>query len=336
MDSARVYTKRILDDLRIASEYFSDVELVLKEQKIETNSLVLAALSGMMNSALKDLIYENIDEKIQVIIPDSEIDFGLVSSLFRDVLFSLDEDLELEGKYQDVLDYLDIKSSFHSFIKTNTPIGVATSTQIKHVCEFCNKSFNLKKLLSRHVRTFHIENPYKCKDCGRLCRNQSELKIHERVHTKERPHKCTQCQNCYTQVSHLNEHIKNVHYGSNDFISGKNICEICGLILSSRGAVQRHMKQHEDVPHLPLSPPSPLTPSPPPSPSISVLSTLPPAPSPDRNFEATIGVNELKIVDRETEKSEEKLTTNSQKLVCDFEGCGKVLKTHSSLKLHLK
>ena len=207
-------------------------------------------------------------------------------------------------------------------------MAVSSTHHIKHVCEFCNKSFNLKKLLTRHVRTFHSENPYKCSDCGRLCRNQSELKIHQRVHTKQRPHKCTECRRCFTQVSHLNEHIKNIHYGPDDLVSGKNICEICGLILSSRGAVQRHMKQHEEVPPLSLAPQSP---SPPPSPPA-----LLPAHSPTQKFESMLGSNDLNIIDNVVEDIQEKPTVRPLKMVCDFEGCGKVLKTHSSFKLHLK
>ena len=182
MESTRVYTRRILDDLSIASRLFSDVELVFKDQKIATSSLVLAALSGMMNDALKDLIYENIDEKIKVIIPDSEIDFYLVSTLFTEVLFNTNEELELEDKYHEVLDYLDIKSSFESTKSKSATVVTTATTYIKHVCQFCDKSFNLKKLLSRHVRTFHSENPFKCNQCGRLCRNQSELNIHQ-VHS---------------------------------------------------------------------------------------------------------------------------------------------------------
>ena len=86
MDPIKVYTRRILDDLRIASELFSDVELVSKDQKIVTSSLILASLSGTLNAALQDLIYENIDVKIQVILPSSEIDFYVVSSLFTEIL----------------------------------------------------------------------------------------------------------------------------------------------------------------------------------------------------------------------------------------------------------
>ena len=121
MDSTRVYTKRILDDLKVTSAYFADVEFVWKDQKIPTSSLILAALSGMMSTALKDLVYDNIDEKIKIILPDSEIDFSLVSSFFRTVLFSPDEDLELDEKYHELLDYLDIKSlGFH----THTTVGL--------------------------------------------------------------------------------------------------------------------------------------------------------------------------------------------------------------------
>ena len=331
MDSTRVYTRRILHDLNIASRLFSDVELVFKDQKIATSSLILAALSGMMNAALKDLIYENIDEKIQVIIPDTEIDFYLVSTLFTDFLFNSNEELELDEKYHEVLDYLDIKSSFECSKSKSTAVGTAATTHIKHVCQFCDKSFNLKKLLSRHVRTFHSENPFKCNQCGRLCRNQSELNIHQRVHTKERPHKCTQCRRSFTQVSHLNEHTKNIHYGPDDATSGKNICEICGLILSSKGAVQRHMKQHEDVhPASPSPPPRP--PSLSPSPSPPPLD--PPSPDPPQKIESILEAEAMDV--NFAEQLVERSSVRPLKLMCDFEGCGKILKTHSSFKLHIK
>lgn len=138
MDSTRVYTKRILDDLKVASAFFADVEFVWKDQKIPTSSLILAALSGMMSTALKDLVYENIDDRIQIIVPDSEIDFGLVSSLFRNILFSPDEDLELDEKYHEVLDYLDIKSS-----------GLHTHSTVGLCCQL------LLILFSRFYNLFH-------------------------------------------------------------------------------------------------------------------------------------------------------------------------------------
>ena len=140
MDSTRVYTKRILDDLKVASAFFADVEFVWKDQKIQTSSLILAALSGMMSTALKDLVYENIEDMIQIIVPDSEIDFGLVASLFRNILFSPDEDLELDEKYHEVLDYLDIKSSG---LHTHTTVDLCCQEISKKVLKTFNTGFDI-------------------------------------------------------------------------------------------------------------------------------------------------------------------------------------------------
>ena len=106
----------------------------------------------------------------------------------------------------------------------------------------------------RHIRTFHDNNPNKC-SCGRLCRSKSELIIHQRVHTKEKPHTCQFCHKSFSQISHLNEHTNSLHNNNQQSEESENklplqrgakntICEICGLALSSRGAVQRHMQTH--------------------------------------------------------------------------------------------
>ena len=68
MESIKVYAKRILPDLKSASEHFSDVQLVSNEQVdycINTNSLILASLSPTLNSALKDL-FNRITERFLV------------------------------------------------------------------------------------------------------------------------------------------------------------------------------------------------------------------------------------------------------------------------------
>ena len=211
MESIKVYAKRILPDLKSASEHFSDVQLVSNEQVdyyINTNSLILASLSPTLNSALKDLFNDNLEEKIKIIVPsESGIDFQLLQDFFKDALFdaSNEDDRLIDKKYAEVLDFLGIKSVPHASKAKPTFQG------LKHQCHVCKKSFNLRKLLARHIRTFHYENPHKCLDCGRLCRSQSELKIHMRVHTKERPHQCSRCDKTFTQVSHLNEHLNNVH-----------------------------------------------------------------------------------------------------------------------------
>ena len=195
------------------------------------------------------------------------------------------------------------------FIYNNT-IFFTQASATKHLCTVCNKSFNLRKLLIRHIRTFHDENPNKCPECDRLCRSKSELIIHQRVHTKEKPHECQFCEKSFSQVSHLNEHINALHNNlQNKSNRSQNICEICGLVLSSKGAVQRHMQIHlknEDIIEQPL---------------IVV--------------EETVDVMQQNVLESISEIPEENENYDTnKKYICDFENCGKILKTYTSLKLH--
>ena len=86
-----------------------------------------------------------------------------------------------------------------------------------------------------------FQNPNTCPDCGKPCRSQSELQIHQRSHTKERPHTCHICHKAFTQVSHLNEHLRVIH--DNDH---EEICEVCGLAFPSKVTVLKHMKIHQN------------------------------------------------------------------------------------------
>ena len=310
MEALKVYTKRLLGDMKKCISSFSDVELVCGDQKIITNSLVIASLSETLSNALKDLIYENLEERVKVIIPESDVDSDVLSKFFDDILFNTNEDLYLDENFKDVLDYLDIKFK---------PIKKTISRQIvKFSCRICDKSFSLKKLLARHNRTFHSDNPNKCALCGKLCRNPSEMRIHLRVHTKERPYKCSHCPKTYTQMSHLNEHLNSLHFGKEDIIEAQNICEICGLIFSSKSAVKKHKKIH------PAIEPS--------EPIIQIEEPYPKETIEENETDQKID-NDPTIFEDETDSKKNPLT---QKLVCEIKGCGKTLKTYSSFKLHIK
>ncbi len=299
MEAIKVYTQRIIEDLRVANKLFADVELISGKNVLSMNSLILAALSSTLRDAFKDI--EHLEENIKVILPE-DLDFDLLTKLFDETLFSTCANFVIDEHYMDIMTMLDIKlvpplSELDNLVK---PLGRPGNT--RHTCKLCKKSFSLKKLLARHIRTFHCENPNTCEQCGRLCRSQSELSIHMRVHTKERPHQCVHCRRSFTQVSHLNEHVNTVHYGCKNPQESKpkNICETCGAVLSTRTALQRHVKAHNQ-------------------PKV--------APSVPENVE--------KPVEEETTMEEEAEASNPTLLVCNFEDCGKVLKTYSSFKLHL-
>jgi hypothetical protein len=163
MEALKVYTQRILSDLKVCSRTFSDVELIQDGRSLETSSLVLASLSSMLCSAMNPLISANLEEKLKIILP-SEVDFEEVQEFFDQLLFKDDHEVSPDFKsldaFEDTLGCLGIS------VNTMAPLQVKSSSSsssgVKHPCAICKKSFNLKKLLTRHIRTFHANNPHTC------------------------------------------------------------------------------------------------------------------------------------------------------------------------------
>ena len=158
MDAIKVYTRRIINELKIANEQFADVEIVQSngEGVLRVNSLVLAALSSNLANAMKDLQYHDAEDLIKIIIPPEEIDFNLMRTFFENVVFSPDENLHLDQRYLDELfPYLGIElSSPSSIIQSQEMVHPRIPMLVpkeKHQCTVCHKSFNLRKLLVRHI-----------------------------------------------------------------------------------------------------------------------------------------------------------------------------------------
>ena len=290
------YFKGILKDLQKAQVEFSDAEIVASNgQSILSNTLILASLSPNLKSLLKNHLTTSEkhwiapEEKIKILIPD--LDFHLLQTFFQEIIFTGKEDLELDRlAWQDVISLLGITHESEADTCLSGLINHASGQS----CPICLKQFGQAKLLKRHMKTYHEENPNTCLECGKLCRSQSELQIHQRIHTKERPHTCQICQKSFTQVSHLNEHLRSQHDEDNE-----EICEICGLAFHSKLAVQKHMKTHQ------------------------------------AQSDETLGP---KINQGQTDESNSVRVGKSSKvktLVCPHENCGKILKTHTSLKLHV-
>ena len=166
MDAIKVYTRRIINELKIANEQFADVKIVQSngEGVIKVNSLVLGALSSNLANAIQDLLYHT-EDCIKIIITE-DIDFEMMRTFFENVVFSPDETLELDQRYLELFSYLGIELSpiRHSCIQQEIaqPQIPTMVHKEKHQCTVCHKSFNLRKLLVRHIRTFLDNNSNKC------------------------------------------------------------------------------------------------------------------------------------------------------------------------------
>lgn len=91
----------------------------------------------------------------------------------------------------------------------------------KFHCQICNKSFNLQRLLNRHMKCHSDVKRYLCTFCGKGFNDTFDLKRHTRTHTGVRPYKCNLCEKSFTQRCSLESHC----------LKGKNYTYIITLFL---------------------------------------------------------------------------------------------------------
>lgn len=81
----------------------------------------------------------------------------------------------------------------------------------KFQCRQCSKSFQLQRLLNRHMKCHSDIKRYLCTFCGKGFNDTFDLKRHTRTHTGVRPYKCNLCEKSFTQRCSLESHCLKVH-----------------------------------------------------------------------------------------------------------------------------
>ncbi|XP_069509243.1 zinc finger protein 586-like isoform X2 [Ambystoma mexicanum] len=77
-------------------------------------------------------------------------------------------------------------------------------------CTECEKSFGVKRNLSRHLKTHkeQRERPYECIECKKTFSEKCNLIIHKRTHTGEKPYQCTECEKRFSIKANLVTHLR--------------------------------------------------------------------------------------------------------------------------------
>lgn len=70
-----------------------------------------------------------------------------------------------------------------------------------YICSACDKVFQHKSTLVRHVKTHSGEKPFRCSVCEKCFTQKDSLKIHMRHHTGERPFICSVCEKDFSTHS---------------------------------------------------------------------------------------------------------------------------------------
>ncbi|KAJ1079809.1 hypothetical protein NDU88_000044 [Pleurodeles waltl] len=79
-------------------------------------------------------------------------------------------------------------------------------------CTECDKSYDLKGKLIRHMVTHSGVRPYPCTECGKSFYQMPHLIRHHRTHSGEKPYACSFCHKRFNRKDNLNGH-ERIHTG---------------------------------------------------------------------------------------------------------------------------
>ncbi|XP_052757218.1 zinc finger protein 808-like [Galleria mellonella] len=110
---------------------------------------------------------------------------------------------------------------------------------LQYKCNVCDKSFDRRYTLSRHMKRDHLEErDFQCQLCAYRCFTNNELRVHMVKHNGERIFECSVCKKSYARKKTLKEHMR-IHNNDRRFA-----CAICGQAFVQKCSLKGHLKTH--------------------------------------------------------------------------------------------
>lgn len=110
----------------------------------------------------------------------------------------------------------------------------------QHFCEWagCNKTFNARPKLARHMLMHSGYTPFQCSYCDTRMKTKDAMVKHERTHTGEKPFDCDVCHKKFATSTELSTH-KTVHTGKRP-----HTCMVCQQTFADSSNLSKHKKSH--------------------------------------------------------------------------------------------
>ncbi|XP_068225141.1 zinc finger protein 813-like [Palaemon carinicauda] len=105
-------------------------------------------------------------------------------------------------------------------------------------CNVCSKTFNVKNNLIRHLGIHTEQKSYNCDVCSKTYTTRAHLTVHLRIHSGERPYKCNVCSKTFTAKHNLTAHLR-IHTGERPYK-----CNVCSKTFTSKHNLTAHLRIH--------------------------------------------------------------------------------------------
>jgi len=107
-------------------------------------------------------------------------------------------------------------------------------------CHVCSDTFDMVAAMKRHYSELHPDTkPFSCDLCNKRFDRKENLSRHVRIHTGDRRYVCNHCGKGYTDPSGLKKHVIAKH--ASDLYS----CDVCcNATFRSKDSLNRHLSKH--------------------------------------------------------------------------------------------
>ncbi|XP_072237337.1 uncharacterized protein [Leuresthes tenuis] len=130
------------------------------------------------------------------------------------------------------------KGGLHSGINSSKTQTAGGKVNCLYTCNTCDKSFRIKSILTRHMKTHTGDRPHRCSVCGKSFIQRSYLQTHMSAHSGHKPYACSFCGKGFTQVGNMNAHMR-IHTGEKP-----HSCADCGKSFREKADLVKHTVIH--------------------------------------------------------------------------------------------
>ncbi|XP_030371468.1 serendipity locus protein delta [Scaptodrosophila lebanonensis] len=152
-----------------------------------------------------------------------------------------DGDVEIKDEYGDDEEFVcEVEVPQDEKLDSMDKSYMRKRDRVKQECSSCNKQFNSKYQLQKHMSEEHSKpQTHVCPICGIVRRDEEYLELHMNLHEGKTEKQCRYCPKSFSRPVNTLRHMR-MHWNKQ-----KYQCEKCGLRFSQDNLLYNHRLRHE-------------------------------------------------------------------------------------------